>query len=345
MNTARPSRSRARSVRLLALVAAGLVVLAACGSSSATKAASDTTTTAAGTKIDLSGVTLRVGDTSDDHVRLVIQGSGQGDTLPYKVEWSQFQSGPALIAAETGGSVDLGKMSETPLVFAQNAGSPVKVVYAATPIDPTTSALGILVPNNSTIKTIADLKGKRVGYTAGTVLEYLLANALKSVNLTLQDIKAVPAQPGVDLLAGGNADAILSGTSSLSAAVVNGTSKLLASGAKFTPGYYYLVAREKALDDPATSAAIADFAVRLAKAEKWFNDNPDKAIALVTKSGLIKPEVATDLNKRAPVAYGPIDDKIIATQQAEIDFFVKSGALQKPLVAKDIFDTRITAKG
>src|ERR1700748_3014867 len=101
MTTARTPRTRTGAIRLVALLAAGLVVLAACGSSSTTKAGSADTVPAASDKIDLSGVTLRVGDTSDDHVHLVIDGSGQGANLPYKVEWSSFQSGPALIAAET----------------------------------------------------------------------------------------------------------------------------------------------------------------------------------------------------------------------------------------------------
>ena len=83
---------------------------------------------------ELSGLTLRVGDQKGNS-QAVMEAAGVLKDVPYKISYSQFQSGPALIAAETGGSVDLGKMSETPLVFAQNAGSPVKVVYAATPID------------------------------------------------------------------------------------------------------------------------------------------------------------------------------------------------------------------
>src|SRR5690606_37101257 len=106
----------------------------------------------------------------------------------------------------------------------------------------------------------------------GTVIEYLLANALASAGLTLDDIEPIPVQPGQDLLASGDADAVLSGTSGLSVAIVNGTARELVSGADFTPGFYYLVARQGALDDELLSAAIGDFAQRLARAEEWFND-------------------------------------------------------------------------
>lgn len=304
--------------------------------------ATDPATTAPVTteSIDLSGVTLRFGDTSDDHVRLVFEGSGQIDELPYKVEWSTFQTGPALIAAETGGSVDLGKMSETPLIFAQAAGSPVKAVWAGHPIDPATSSLGILVPVDSDLQTVADLKGKRIGYAPGTVLEYLLANALGSVGLTVADVTPIAIQPGIDLLATDNADAVLSGASGLSTAVVNGTAHLLASGAEFTPGFYYLTASNSALDDPAVSAAIGDFAQRLELAEKWYNGNVDDAVELVAELSLATPEVARDIITRAPVGYGPITNEIIAAHQSEIDFFVDSGVLTAPLDAAEAFDQR-----
>ena len=37
----------------------------------------------------------------------------------YTVNWTNFIGGPPVIAAETGGSVDLGDMAETPTIFAQ----------------------------------------------------------------------------------------------------------------------------------------------------------------------------------------------------------------------------------
>jgi len=339
-------RSR-RNAGIAALVGLTALTLTACASGTRTaggdvagNSAATSPVAAASSAVDLSGVTLHFGDTSDNHVKLVFDGSGESKDLPYKVEWSQFQTGPALIAAETGGSVDLGKISETPLVFAQGAKSPVKAVWAAKPIDPKTSSLGILVKADSPIKTLADLNAKKVAYAPGTVLEYLLANALASVNLTPADVTAVNIQPGVDLLATGDADAIITGTSALSTALLGGQDRLLASGADFTPGYYYLVAPDSALKNPAVSAAIDDFDHRLAKAEQWYNANVDDAAKLVEKENLLTPDVAKDLITRAPVAYGPIDDGIIAAQQKESDFFATSGALTAKLDAHDAFDQR-----
>src|SRR5262245_10299751 len=76
---------------------------------------------------DSGPTTLRVGDQIETLQRL-LRASGQDKPSDYKIEWSNFLGGPAVIAAQTGGSVDVGWMAETPLVFAQAAGSPVKVI-------------------------------------------------------------------------------------------------------------------------------------------------------------------------------------------------------------------------
>ncbi len=319
---------------------AALVVTAALACTTLALAPAAATTPSKTKETDLSGVTLHVGDQADNHLRLVLEASGEDKKLPYDIEWSTFQNGPLLIAAATGGSVDIGKLSETPLVFAQAAGSPVKVVYAGQPIDPTTSSLAIAVKKDSTIKKIADLKGKRVAYVPGTVLQYLLTNALASAGLTLDDVQLATFQPGVDLLASGDADAIVTGDPTLSLAVTAGTQRILATGAKFTPGFYYLTASDSALGNTKTSAAIGDLLQRLTKAEVWWNAHPAVAAKLVAEQSKLQPEAATAVVERAPVAYGPITPAIIAAHQKEADFFTKLGTIKTKLVAKSVFDTR-----
>ncbi len=72
--------------------------------------------------------------------------------------------------------------------------------------------LGIVVPADSPIKTVADLKGKRMpgAYVAMTTGRILQQTALASAGLTPKDIKEVPAPnlfAGVDLMAAGKVDA------------------------------------------------------------------------------------------------------------------------------------------
>src|SRR6266700_1410139 len=76
------------------------------------------------------------------------------------VKWVEFSSGPPMMEAMNVGSVDYGAVGDSPPVFAQAAGA--AIVYAAG--QPVTNGQGILVPQNSAIRTIAGLKGKRVGF-------------------------------------------------------------------------------------------------------------------------------------------------------------------------------------
>jgi hypothetical protein len=72
--------------------------------------------------------------------------------------------------------------------------------------------LGVMVVNDSPIKTIADLKGKTLpwGYNAQTTGRVLQEAVLASAGLTMKDVKTVPTQSlfsGVDLLGEGKVDA------------------------------------------------------------------------------------------------------------------------------------------
>jgi TRAP transporter TAXI family solute receptor len=72
--------------------------------------------------------------------------------------------------------------------------------------------LGVMVPNDSPIKTMQDLRGKTMpwGYNAQTTGRTLQQAVLANAGLTMDDVKPVPTQSlfsGVDLLGEGKVDA------------------------------------------------------------------------------------------------------------------------------------------
>ena len=107
------------------------------------------------------------------------------------IKWVEFTSGPPLLEAMSTGSVDLGAVGDTPPIFAQAANA--NIVYVAG--SPITNGQGILVPANSTIREIKDLKGKRVGFAKGTSAHNVLIATLETAGLTYEDITPVYLSP------------------------------------------------------------------------------------------------------------------------------------------------------
>jgi len=105
--------------------------------------------------------------------------------LGYTVAWHQFLAGPPLMEALNAGKIDLGHVGETPPLFALAGGVPF-VILGMEP--PSPRALAIIVPRNSRIKTLADLKGKTIALVKGTVSQYLVISALNKAGLSSSDV-------------------------------------------------------------------------------------------------------------------------------------------------------------
>ena len=311
---------------LRALVAGTLLSLAACGG------APD------------SGTTIKIGDQLHA-LKSSLDVSGENQPTDYKIEWANFVGGPPIIAAQTGGSLDVGWMAETPLIFAQAAGSPVKIVAVSKTVDGGGSPYALVVKPDSPIRTVADLKGKSVSFMKGTVLHYFVARLLDKQGLSLKDIKPVQASGfGTGLLDKGSADAITIGEPYLTQALDAGKVRVLASGAPpNTPGFFYLVASDAALADPAKAKAIGDLVARAARATRWQRENPAKAAPALAKRYNVDGAVAEKIIRRAPASYTPVNDAIIAAHQDEADLFFKEGLIRKKLDVSTIFDKRYDA--
>lgn len=90
--------------------------------------------------------------------------------------------------AMASGNIDIGNVGNLPPIFAQAGGN--QIVYVAATAS-NAGAQAVVVPKDSPIKTLADLKGKRLAIQKGTALQYLALKALESAKLTLNDIKPV----------------------------------------------------------------------------------------------------------------------------------------------------------
>lgn len=113
-------------------------------------------------------------------------------SMGLSVRWNQFSAGPQLLEALNAGRLDFGHAGETPPISAQAAGAPLLYV-ASSPPNPKGEA--ILVPKNSPIRNLADLKGKKIALNKGSNVHYLVVQALAKANLKYTDIEPVFIPP------------------------------------------------------------------------------------------------------------------------------------------------------
>src|ERR1700675_2414508 len=109
-----------------------------------------------------------------------------------KIQWTQFPAGPHLLEGMNVGSIDIGPSGEAPPIFAQAAGTPFVYLGSQPPYP---SGEAILVPKDSPIKTVADLKGKRIALNKGSNVHYLLLKALEKAGLKYQEVQTAFLQP------------------------------------------------------------------------------------------------------------------------------------------------------
>ncbi|SIS36539.1 sulfonate ABC transporter substrate-binding protein [Insolitispirillum peregrinum] len=194
------------------------------------------------------------------------------------VTWNEFPAGPQMLEALNVGSIDLGVVGETPPVFAQAAGADLLYV-ANEPASPQAEA--ILVPKGSDIKTLADLKGKRVVLNKGSNVHYLLVQALKKAGLQYSDI-TVSYLPPADARAAfekGAVDAWVIWDPFASAAEAQSGAVRLADATGLADNHnFYIARRPFAEQHPVVLKQTLD---EIAKEGGWITTHLDEAAAIV----------------------------------------------------------------
>jgi sulfonate transport system substrate-binding protein len=248
------------------------------------------------------------------------------------VKWVEFSSGPPMMEAMNVGSVDYGAVGDSPPIFAQAAGA--AVVYAAA--QPIINGSGILVPQNSAIASIADLKGKRVGFTKGSSAHNVVIQTLEKAGLTYDDITPVYLTPpdAGPAFANGGIDAWAIWDPYFAIAETKQNGRILVKTRDITKtNSFYIANRDFARNRGAVLQQIVDVTTSSAA---WAQAHPDevaKSLAAITGVPL---DIQTIAAKRAGFSVGPVTDDIIATQQGVADRFFKLGLIPKQIAIRDI---------
>src|SRR6201990_3036255 len=267
-------------------------------------------------------------------VLLKSKGSLEGKlkALGYQVVWTEFPSGPPLLEALNVGAIDFGNTGEAPPIFAQAAGAPI--VYVAYE-PPAPKGEAILVQKDSPLKSVADLKGKKVALNKGSNVHYLLVKALEKAGVKYSEIEPVflaPADAGAAFERGA-VDAWVIWDPFQAAAEAATGARTLADGTGIVSNYQFYCSSKKFFEsDP----KIVDLVLaQLGEVDEWAKgDIHAVAEQLAPAIGLPVALVEVALKRQA---YGikPITDSVIADQQQVADTFFALGLLPKPIKISD----------
>lgn len=261
--------------------------------------------------------------------------------LGIEVKWAEFPAGPQLLEGLNVGSIDFGTVGEAPPIFAQAAGA--DLVYVANQ-PPAPQAEAIVVPKDSPLKSVADLRGKKVALNKGSNVHYLLVKALEKAGVPYGEIQTIFLPPA-DARAAferGAVDAWAIWDPFLAAAERQIGARVLADGRSLVSNHqFYLASRPYADKKPQVIAAIID---ELVKLDVWAAQSAKEVAAVLA------PHIGLDVGiaelAASRFAYGikPISAAVAAEQQKIADTFFNLKLIPKAIRITDALpSTRVAS--
>jgi sulfonate transport system substrate-binding protein len=251
-----------------------------------------------------------------------------------KVNWIEFPAGPQLLEALAVGGLDFGLTGDSPPVFAQAAGKELLYVGAEPP-KPLSSA--ILVKADSPLRTLADLKGRRVALQKGSSAHYLTLRAIEKARLQWSDFTPIYLAPA-DARAAfekGAVDAWAIWDPYYAATELDLKPRSLTNGIGLSNNNsFYLASREFAARHP---AVLSRLLAELTRADAYVQANRKEAAQLIADySGLSLATVHLVLSRRPSAPTAPLTPAIVADQQRVADAFATLGLIPKTVNVADI---------
>jgi len=364
----RRSSSRVQGLAVIAIVVASLAA-ASCGDSgssaadssapesptSATGEGADTTetsdTSSAEATLDLSSVSVTYGySTTRGKSRHAHQlASGAFDGLPFSLQWAEFTNSEDAMAAMLANRIDM--QEAQPSALATVVGSaetpwtaetaPMRVIGALRYTTP--EGVQIVVPDDSPIRSVADLRGKKVVFSRGSQSQYFLFLALQQAGVKSSDITQVKMKlsEARAAFASGDVDAIVAFDFNLIPLFREQKLRVIARSADTNvPLYSLIVVRADRLADEAWVEAYRIMLGAVGRVEEWVAANVDEARKLREDLDGVDP-----LDSEAGVRFGlstlvPVSDELIAAVQAQADLFHAEGVIENLPDMSVVFDRR-----
>ena len=255
------------------------------------------------------------------------------EPLGVDVKWIDFQFGPPLLEAINVGSVDFGYVGDTPPVFAQAAGARIR--YAAA-VKQNGSTQAIVVPQDSPIKTLADLKGKRIAFGKGSSAHNLLVVALEKAGIAWSDITPAPLAPAdaTAAFAKGSVDAWSIWDPYLALAELKQNARVIVFDKDVhKPNSFYIAGADFVEKYPALVSRLNSV---FASEGVWANQHHEEVAKLQAEATGVDIEAVRRFVDRSNYNVVPLNDDMIASQQAVADRFARLGLIPRQINIAEI---------
>jgi len=293
--------------------------------------------------VDWSKVKLVLGDQAKG-LRTVVEASKAFDGVPYQIEWANFQGAAPLFEALRAGAVDLAPAGDTPVLAAATGGAPLRIVAVRRS---QARSIAILVPKDSPIQTVADLKGRNVVISSarGSISQYLLIRALANAGVKETDVNIGFVMP-TDALPAFNAGKIEAWATFgvYQAFAEEQGARVLLSGEGINTGLTFITASDEVLTDPVRRQAINDVLKRLAKALDWARNNTDQYAEVFARVNDIPLPVSRRLQSWGIEALEPVEDRDVDALQQVDDLFVEKKIFPHAVKVAELVDRQAFEK-
>lgn len=279
------------------------------------------------------GQVLKVGDQRGAAHALMTAAGVLNDT-PYQIQWVQMPAAAPLLEALSAGAIDLGGVGGAPFAFAYSSGAPIKAVLASR-LRTVAPGLGhssaIIVRRGSTIRTLADLRGRKLATIKGSSGHDVALRLLEKARVDPKSVKFVFLNNGdaKAALDSGDIDAWSTWGTYVGIAVEENGDRILADAEGLViPG---AVAGFQAASDAAIATKaplLRDFLGRLTRAHAWVKTHPEAYAAQIAKETGVPLSVARySVASALSSEYAPIDADLLEDQRKTLERYRAAGVI------------------
>ncbi|KMT22368.1 ABC transporter substrate-binding protein [Clostridium cylindrosporum] len=257
-----------------------------------------------------------------------------------QIQYTYFDHGPAMIESFISGKIDIGTLGDQPIITAIGKGLNAKIIANQ---DSGYDFQGLLVPKDSPIKSIYDLKGKKIATTIGTVNHHLLSLYLEKAGIKQSEIQLINVKFAdcLNAIETNNVDATVVSEPQLSLAQSKGVGKVIETGR----GYKKVVGVIAASDD--FTKEYPDITARILKvydkARNLYLNGDEEAIKIAAAESLLPKDIILKLSKNSKKGLAITDDNI-KEFKSTYNFLRKSKVLQKDVDIEKFYDRSFLIK-